>query len=248
MAERPLVPGCQKYGYLIDAEGAVVGCLLLISSEVEVEGRRVVRTNVSSWFVRPDYRFQASMLVSVAFRRKGVTFINISPAPHTVPILEAQGYRRYVAGQFVTAPAFAALSTSAEIVRVRPDTDDRSLEELDCMDLLRRHAAYGCISLVCRQGGRLEPFVFARRRMVRTVVPAAQLLWCRDIEAFRALAGPIGRHLLRRGVFLVSVDANGPLEGLPGSYREGNGPKFFRGADRPRLGDLADTELAVFGA
>ncbi len=247
MAKRPPVAGCQKYGYAIVADEAIVGCLLLIASEREAEGRRSVRVNVSSWYVRPEYRFHASMLVSIAFRQKGVTLLNISPAPHTIPILEAQGYKCYASGQFVTAPAFAS-GRSAQIVRVRPDTDDQDLRGLDCIDLLRRHASYGCISLVCRDGDRIEPFVFARRRVVRTIIPAAQLLWCRDIDAFRAFAGPIGRHLLGRGVFMVSLDANGPIEGLRGSYRDGNGPKFFRGPEQPRLGDLADTEIAIFGA
>src|SRR5581483_5345863 len=53
--------GCPRYGYLLDADGSVVGALILIFSERP--GRRI-RCNVSSWFVAPDYRAYAAALVS----------------------------------------------------------------------------------------------------------------------------------------------------------------------------------------
>jgi hypothetical protein len=40
-------------------------------------------------------------------RHRNVTFVNVSPAPHTRPIVEAQGFARYSDGQFVAVPAFA---------------------------------------------------------------------------------------------------------------------------------------------
>jgi hypothetical protein len=45
----------------------------------------------------------------------------------------------------------------------------------------------------------------------------------------------------------VIADANGPIAGLAGIYSEARGRKYFRGLRQPRLGDLADTELAIFG-
>jgi hypothetical protein len=45
----------------------------------------------------------------------------------------------------------------------------------------------------------------------------------------------------------VILDANGPIAGLAGVYSEARGRKYFKGARQPRLGDLADTELAIFG-
>ena len=43
------------------------------------------------------------------------------------------------------------------------------------------------------------------------------------------------------------VDANGPIEGLRGVYTEKRGRKYFKGPNPPRLGDLSDTELVVYG-
>ena len=92
-----------------------------------------------------------------------------------------------------------------------------------------------------------EPFVFRRRRVLRTTVPAAQLIYCRDVDVVSRFAGAIGRHLLTFGILCIAIDANGPIEGLRGIYRRGSGLRFFRGPHRPRAGDLADTELVVFG-
>jgi hypothetical protein len=113
-------------------------------------------------------------------------------------------------------------------------------------EVLRQHAAHGCISLWCATSERAYPFVF-RRRLVKALIPCAQIIYCRDMADFVHFAGPIGRFLALRGLPLVIVDANGPLPGLVGTYRRGNMPKYFRGPHRPRLGDLAYTEYALLG-
>ena len=65
-----------------------------------------------------------------------------------------------------------------------------------------------------------------------------------DVARF---AGPIGRYLALRGRPFVIIDANGPIPGLIGKYFDDTMPKYFRGPARPRLGDLAYTEAALFG-
>ena len=46
---------------------------------------------------------------------------------------------------------------------------------------------------------------------------------------------------------MIIVDSNGPISGLLGKYFDGVAPKYFKGPSPPRLGDLAYTELAMFG-
>ena len=53
--------------------------------------------------------------------------------------------------------------------------------------------------------------------------------------------------LARRGLPFVIIDANAPMPGLAGWYSHGDMPKYFKGPQRPRLGDLAFTEYAVMG-
>jgi hypothetical protein len=117
------------------------------------------------------------------------------------------------------------------------------------MAMLKRHAAYGCLSLVCRTAQETVPFIFFLLRKRRGVIPLPilQLGYCREISDFVRCAGTIGRYLTWRGKPVVILDANGPIAGLAGMYSETRGRKYFKGPRRPRLGDLADTELAIFG-
>jgi hypothetical protein len=53
--------------------------------------------------------------------------------------------------------------------------------------------------------------------------------------------------LTARGRPLVIIDSNGPIPGLVGKYFSNKAPKYFKGPDRPRFGDLAYTEAVMFG-
>jgi hypothetical protein len=120
-----------------------------------------------------------------------------------------------------------------------PDAEFSSYER----DLLLEHARSGCITLWCVTNGRALPFVFLPRTL-KGVMPCAQLVYCNEVDDFTRFAGPIGRFLAVHGRLLVLVDANGPLPGLVGKYLPGKMPKYFKGPDRPRLGDLSYTEAA----
>ena len=58
----------------------------------------------------PTRRF----LVSHALRHKEVTYLNVSAAPHTWPIIEAQGFSRYSEGIFVCLPALSRHAAAAK--------------------------------------------------------------------------------------------------------------------------------------
>jgi hypothetical protein len=85
------------------------------------------------------------------------------------------------------------------------------------------------------------------RRLIRKIIPCFQLAYCRDISDFVHFARPLGRYLALHGRPLVMMDANGPVEGMVGGYFEGVRPKYFKGPNPPRLGDLAYTETSLFG-
>ncbi len=238
--------GLPKYGYLLESEGAVVGAVLLICSTIPAGDATVTRCNLSSWYVDPPFRAYAPLLVSHALGQKDVTYLNVSPAPHTRPIIEAQGFSRYCDGIFIALPMvnrpFGGTKVTVFAVGKRPKVDFDASDE----DVLLQHAALGCVSLWCATPERAFPFVF-RPRLVRGFVPCAQLIFCRDVADFVRFAGPIGRFLARRGKPFVILDANAPIPGLLGWFSRGNMPKYFKGPQRPRLGDLAYTECAVLG-
>jgi hypothetical protein len=234
---REVPDGFPRFGYMLDHEGTPVGVLLLIYTARDDGAGTRIRCNVSSWYVEPGFRNYAPVLTKVAQRHKHVTYLNISPAHWTWPTIEAQGFRTYCGGLFFSFPALSrsANGMRVEVVRQDAQTID-GLSKADVM-LLARHAAYGCLSLACRAtDGRGFPFVLQpmRARRIALTRDAADLLpRCRRLCRLRR------RH--RR------LDANVRMKELIGVYREPRGRKYFKGPQCPRLADLSDTELVIYG-
>ncbi len=275
LAARPTFAGLPQFGYLLESGATPVGVLLMIfstprwggdgdhgtfhrlpavanglsdraPSSSQTVGSPRVRCNVSSWFVEPRFRGYAALLSARALRHQDVTYLDISPAPVTVPILDAQGWTRYSAGLFVAIPSLQHGSRGIAARLVAGNRDPGAPCEPFERALLVEHAAHGCLSFWCVTAERAYPFVF-RRRLAREVLPCGQLIYCRDVSDVARFAGLIGRHLLMRGCPVAIIDSNGPVPGLVGRYIEGFMPKYFKGPVRPRLGDLAYTETALFG-
>ena len=247
-AARDVPQGYPRFGYMLDHEGAPVGVLLLIYSLREAGGESAVHCNLSSWYVEPAFRNYAPMLTSFAQRHKHVSYFNISPAVWTWPIIEAQGFRAYCKGLFFSVPILSGVRSSAKIEIV--PSHSKQIEGLSDADveLLTRHTRYNCLSLVVRTPQGVFPFILQSVRIRRgwIALPAMRLIYCRNIADYVACAGRIGRLLLRLGKISVIVDSNDPIPGLHGVYTE-RGRKYSKGPNRPRLGDLTDTELVLFG-
>jgi len=248
LTENRGVPGMPKYGYLLEADNRQIGVLLVICSRMPVGAQTRCRVNIASWYVESQYRSYAPMLTSRAHAHRDVTYLQLTPAPHVLPIIAAQGYRPYAEGTFAAAALLCPPVRGARVRAVSDDLQDaHDMSRAEC-DLLLDHQRYGCISVVCTLGERRHPFVFARRWRPTGLGrwPYARLIYCRGLDEFARFAGPLGRFLALRGMFLVGFDANAPLQGVPGRFLPG-GPKFFKGPDMPRLGDISYTELSMFG-
>lgn len=242
-ARRARPAGYPTYGYCLEHSGVPVGVILLLFSEVYAGAQTIVRCNVSSWYVEPQFRTFGSMMVKAATRDKGVTYFNITPAPHTWAAVEAQGFSVYCKGQMYGA---LALSWPLRGAKAEVFAEDRidGLAPFE-VELLRQHASFGCLSVVVRDAGKACPFVF-QKHYVKGIVPVFRLIYCRDVADVQTLAGNIGRLLACRGGFLVRFDANRPAKGIVGWYSENRGRKYVKGPRPPHLGDLAYTEAVIF--
>jgi hypothetical protein len=235
--------GYPRFGYLLEAEGVTVGVLLQIYFQSTYAADAPIFCNVSSWYVDPAYRSFAAALVSAALKLKHVTYLNISPAVKTFPILKAQGYSRYTVGQFVAVPL---LSPPRGRIRARPFETARDLA-LPEYGLLRAHVDAGCLAVVCETAAGQLPFLFLRRPLSWAPFGFVQLVYCRDTRDFVRCAAALARHLLTRAALCVICDAPGPVPGLAGRYFADKEPRYFRGPNPPRLNDLSFTELVLFG-
>lgn len=245
LKSHPTPAGFPKFGHLLESDGTPVGVILQIFSAIPTATGWRTRCNLSSWYVEPKFRSYAAILVSQAIKYQNVTYVNISPAPHTWPIIEAQGFSRYSEGQFVSVPALntSCVDSDAQVTSIDAPLDAHfdSFE----LDLLAIHKAHGCLSLWCKTSTGAYPFVFLPQ-VAKGVIPCAKLIYCRDIKDFIQFAWPIGRYLTARGRPLVIIDSNGPIPGLIGKYFSNKPPKYFKGPDRPSFGDLPYTEAVMF--
>jgi hypothetical protein len=249
-AARAIPDGYPRFGYMLDNDGIAAGVLLLLYTSRIGGAEATIYCNLSSWYVDPAFRNYAPLLTKIAQKNKEVTYINISPATWTWPIIETQGFHPYCSGLFFSVPALSRARPGMTIETISPDT--RAIAGLPQTDveLLTRHARYGCLSLVCRTAadGPL-PFILLPMRIRRGWIapPAMQLIYCRDIAEYVQCAGAIGRRLIRHGKLSVILDSNGPIADLTGIYSEARGRKYFKGPQAPRLADLTDTELVLYG-
>ena len=249
-SERPVPPGYPRYGYLLENDHGPVGVLLLLYTSRVQAGETTIRCNVSSWYVDPSFRIYATLLTSKAQKNKLVTYTNISPAAPTWPIIEAQGYKLYCSGLFFSVPVLSRTEPGMTIESVTPETRSiKNLPEAD-LELLASHAQYGCLAFVCHSCDGPVPFVMTPKRIRagRIPLPALQLVYCREAADYVRCAGAIGRFLIRHGKPVVILDANGPVAGLVGLYTEARGRKYFKGPHPPRLTDLTETELVLYGS
>jgi hypothetical protein len=249
-ATREVPEDYPRFGYMLDHGGLPVGVLLLLYTARNHGAETTIYCNLSSWYVDSAFRNYAPLLTKIAQRNKEVTYVNISPATWTRPIIETQGFNSYCSGLFFSMPALSRAKPGMTIETVSPDT--RAIEGLPVADveLLTRHARYGCLSLVCRAAtGELLPFILQPMRIRRGWIapPAMQLIYCRDIAEYVQCAGAIGRLLIRHYKISVLLDSNGAIPGLAGFFSRARGRKYFKGPHRPRLADLTDTELVLYG-
>lgn len=246
LSQRTVPEGFPRYGYVLESNGKLVGIILFIYSTIWKDGSSFIRCNGSTVCTDPDFRFYGPILYSRPHINNKITITNVTPSKHTYQMVEVLGYTKYASGAFLSIPTLSSArdATVARVVNAASKLDvpfdphDR--------DLLLEHEGWGCISLWCVTPQRAYPFVF-RARVLKRILPYAQLIYCANIDSFTRFARPLGAHLAMKLLPFVLINANGPIDGLIGLYIPGRTPMYYRGPNEPALGDLAYTETAMFG-
>jgi hypothetical protein len=244
LTRRTVPLGFPRYGYVIESDGKLVGVIILIFSTIWHGETASIRCNGSSLYVDPAFRIYAPLLTSRPLKDKNVTVLNTTAAPHTLKMVEASGYIKYSNGVFVAIPILSRQPRDISVrvigAREEPDAPFSAHDR----ELLWEHADFGCTSIWCVTHEKAYPFVFRSGRFKS--LPCAQLIYASSMEDLVRFARSVGLYLARKPQLVMMLDANGPVPGLVGKYRTRT-PRYFRGPDRPRTGDLAYTETALFG-
>jgi len=244
MSNRVVPEGFPRFGYMLETGTAAVGVILLISSKAP--NSDAIRCNGSGWYVEPAFRTFAPLLLKKTLRHRA-THMDLSPALHTLPMIEALGFKRFCNGAFAAIPLLATGFHKTKIRRVADVMHPERFVPAGDLQLLRDHESFGCLSLWCETQNRGYPFVFRRRFIKHSpLMPSAKLIYCTSVDDLVRLAGPIGRYLAMRGMPFMIIPANGPIPKLIGKYF-GDKPMYYWGPDRPDIVDLAYTEFGMFG-
>jgi hypothetical protein len=238
--------GFPKFGYLLVSGKTPVGVLLLIFSNNITAAGQIVRCNVSSWYVKPEFRIYASPFALRAIRSTHAeTYINVSPAKHTLQTIEAQGFKEATVGYFAGIPVFGRRPHDLTIVSSSEKWKQSKLISPSQLQLLADHERFGCICLWCETATRGQAFIF-RRRLTRGL-PSALLIYSDSLNDVEEFAGSIGGFLFQRGLPIMIIGAEKPLKGIFGRYFPTKLQVYYKGTGRPRGSDLSYTDAAIFG-
>ena len=79
--------------------------------------------NVFGWYVKPEYRHYSVSLLSFLVRRPGLTFFNVTPADHVIPIFKRIGFQLADESRYVCKPGAGILLGGSREVRVIREED-----------------------------------------------------------------------------------------------------------------------------
>lgn len=238
--------GFPRFGDMLTMEERPVGVHLLIASRSLEDPSAPARCNGSSWYVEDRFQSYGVFLQMHATRRQPAIYTDLDPRPETTPMITALGYRLYSSGLFVGLPALAPAPTQATRLLRGQSAWQAAGVPPAVQRMLADHEAFGCISLWCETPSGGQP-VIVRRRIVKSAIPSAQLIYCRSLSELARVARPVGVFLAARGMPLLLAPAATPIPCLPGRLFPDKLMMFCKGTEPPRPTDLSYTEAAVFG-
>ncbi len=234
-------------GYMMITDDTPTGVVLTPASQrPRDDGTCETIVNLSSWYVRPDQRWRAPLMMRRVLRLPASRITDLTPTPAVQVMLSALGLHPLNAGEtFVFLPCFVGARFSGARVYDYDavGTDVRPWLRV----LIERHRPLGCVAAVLDTPGGCVTLLFKRR--VRRGVPTLQLIFCDRNSALVANMGSIARYLLARGHLVLVMDV--PLgrpeaSALPGIRRPHHGRKFANAPVEPDMTDHAGSDLALF--
>lgn len=238
--------GDAPIGYLMRAGDRDVGVLLTFRSlRRRADGSHYSVVNLSSWYVDPNFRLLAPMMLRSVLAESSSLFIDLLPSHAVAQLNPHFGFKLWNDGMMIVASLpWAAMPTRPGVKIVA--FDDNSGPALQPQDrhLLAWHASKGCLAAILCEDDRSQPLLF--RMIRRKGMPFAHLIYADSRIAVTRNLAPIMRYLLARGIFMLCIDAirsDCPLGTLFWRTRK----NFWKGEmQRDRI-DYAYSELVLLG-
>jgi hypothetical protein len=232
-----------NHGYMLRANGNVVGAYLAFYSERLINGRPRRICNLGAWGVADADRATGLRLLRSLLRQHGYTFTDLSPSGNVVAL-----NRRF---------GFAPLDTTTALVPNLPwpvrSTDVRVVDTPNEIDgllsgrdqtIYRDHAASAAHHVVLAKGDRSCYVMFRRDRRKRLPL-FASILYVGNPDLFRDFAPHFYRYLLlRHGIPATLVEVRVVRHRPARSVMVVGRPKMYRSEDlEPAQIDYLYSEL-----
>jgi acetoacetyl-CoA synthetase len=198
------------YGWLLDRPGLgfvlvdgdeIVGFLGTIYANREIDDKGGLICNLSSWYVRSQYRGWGAALLRAALRDESITYTCLTPNLLSQHVFEMLGFSELSSSLLILPPllhvetlrhARPQISFDSKTIRVVLDDRQRCLFD--------DHAPYDCLQLVVQEGPEHAYIVVKRRvmpvpKLARLLpagarMPYSEILHCSNPRLF-------ARHLER---------------------------------------------------
>lgn len=237
--------GQRSIGQLLIIRRKPVGVMLTLCGQSQhANGNHYKITNLSSWYIDPEHRRLAPLMLRDLVRAEDVVFTDLTPSDRVIPMLPLLGFRPLNSGIAAIGLPMAALSRAGD-ARV---SDFETLEEgalmTDTRARMECNTEFGAMAAVLSVGGMQYPLLFVSRTLRQ--LPAAQLIYCEDNALLKETIGAVARFLLKKGKLVLILDI--PInEQTPGVHFPRRGLKFAKGGCFDNRTDYAGSELLVVG-
>lgn len=203
-------------GYVMEAEGRVVGFMGTLFTNRTINGKLHKFCEIHSWYVEAPYRNQSLLLLMPTLSNRNVTLLNYTPTPAVYEIGKKFGFRDLEENFVVlyAAPTdFARLTIIGDKARI-PDY----LSEEDAR-IFYDHRDVECHHMIVLAPDRqFSPLYLIIKSMFRRwFEPFGRVLYASDKQAFTQLAGALRWRLcLRHGwQCLVANERDMDVPNLP---------------------------------
>ena len=191
------------HGFLLRAGDELVGVYAAFYSHRQLGVRSEKICNLAAWCVLEEYRAHSLRLLRAMLAQPGYTFTDFSPSGNVVPINERLGFVHLDTGGAVVVnlpwSAPGRVVTDSAAVDAALSEHDRHIHRDHSNAAAARH-------VVVEARGRTCYVVYRRVRRKRLPL-FGRVLYLSDPDAFRAIAGRLGRHLLwRRAIPFLLVE------------------------------------------
>lgn len=153
-------------GFILAHGDEIVGFLGTVYARRQIGSTRNVVCNLTSWYVRPDYRGWGTALLAAATRDDGISYTALTPGPLSRQVFMALGFQRLDEHRIVMPLLLDAetLHKPRPVILFDPGAVRRSLNEQQ-QRTYDDHAPYDCLQLVLIAGSERVYIVVKRRTM-----------------------------------------------------------------------------------